>query len=519
MQPEAATLFRDALLNGEWDSAVAVLPRISSSASALMQARFNILRQKYIELLQEGNAAGALVCLRKELQPAGEGNPWTDSRAIHSLAALLLQPGSALIPPNGGVESTRAARANLLADLQTLLPPSLLIPEGRLEELIEQALIAQLDRSHFHNSGHLVLSLFADYSAGPDQLPSQQVAVLEGHTDEVWAITFSHDGRFLASSGKDGAVILWEVGPGRQLFQKLFVLQSSQPVNVVAFSPDDQYLLTGGADFTIRLFSMPTGHQILEKKMHDMGPTSGGQQRSGGNDAINAASWFPDGQSFLIAMLNKTLLIYSTDGVLKRRIRQPGYIYDALVSRDGSTVVVVAQDKSSRAARLRFVRLTDGKEVAICESSPVMSVSTSTDGKHLLANLSSHVIHLWPLGDLGEPHMPSSAMSPRPGALDPLDALPPTPRVEYRMNGDGQPGRFVIRSSLGGAGCGFVASGSETCIVYMWHRESGELLASLEGHSGTVNSVAWNPKDHYMLASASDDHTIRIWLAAAALKK
>jgi hypothetical protein len=106
--------------------------------------------------------------------------------------------------------------------------------------------------------------------------------------------------------------------------------------------------------------------------------------------------------------------------------------------------------------------------------------------------------------------------SMRAGGSDPLDAIPPTAKQEYKME-DKQPGRYIIRSTMGGAGCGFVASGSENGNVYIWHRESGELLNVLKGHSGTVNTVAWNPRDHYMLASAADDHTIRIWLAAAAM--
>nr|CAD1823202.1 unnamed protein product [Ananas comosus var. bracteatus] len=84
------------------------------------------------------------------------------------------------------------------------------------------------------------------------------------------------------------------------------------------------------------------------------------------------------------------------------------------------------------------------------------------------------------------------------------------PKLIMRFKGHKRT-RFLIRSCFGGLEQGFVASGSEDSRVYIWHRGTGTLLEALDGHSGAVNCVSWNPANPHMLVSASDDRTIRIW--------
>jgi WD40 repeat protein len=52
------------------------------------------------------------------------------------------------------------------------------------------------------------------------------------------------------------------------------------------------------------------------------------------------------------------------------------------------------------------------------------------------------------------------------------------------------------------------ASGDKT--VRIWGTDTGECQQTLEGHSDWVRSVAFS-HDSALLASASDDHTVRIW--------
>jgi hypothetical protein len=55
-----------------------------------------------------------------------------------------------------------------------------------------------------------------------------------------------------------------------------------------------------------------------------------------------------------------------------------------------------------------------------------------------------------------------------------------------------------------------VASASDDKTVRLWRCDTGECVQELKGHSGWVSSVAFSP-DSALVASGSDDKTVRLW--------
>ncbi|KAJ8330679.1 hypothetical protein O5D80_001192 [Batrachochytrium dendrobatidis] len=436
LESPSMSQFRKAVLVGDWDLVERLIPLIEMvPRTGQSQVWFLVKKQKYLEFLERHDPKRALSVLRNELSPLSlkQKSNWT------------------------GVSGK--SREKLLDSLQAHISPSMMIPNKRLENLMDQAVQLQVSECLYHNSLNENISLYANHMCERDDFPVTTTHILEEHTDEVWFLAYSPDGSMLASASKDARAIIWDA---QQLKYTFILEEHREAVSFLSWRPDSSMLLTASNDHTLKLWNAKTGACEHTFVRH--------------TEPVTSCAWLPNGECFVSGSLDKNIYLWNLGGDILYKwtgVR----IMDLTVSIDGSTLIASSDKK------IRLYDLNLRHEIGtLQENDSITSVYVASDGKHLLVNLAIQEIHLWSLEHK---------------------------RLVRKYVGQKQ-GRFVIRSCFGGIHDNFILSGSEDSQVYIWHAESGKLMETLEGHAGCVNCVSWNPTEP-AFASASDDNTIRIW--------
>ncbi|KAA8528839.1 hypothetical protein F0562_036194 [Nyssa sinensis] len=173
LHSSAVNLFMQQVLDGKWDASLATLHDIDLSDETIVKsASFLILEQKFLDLLKEGKVMAALGTLRNEIMPLS-----INVGRVHDLAACIISLPHCVVFELSSQNNATNSRSRFLEKLQILFPAAVMVPERRLEHLVEQALDVQRDGCVFHNTLDSELSLYSDHQCGRNQIPSQTLQV------------------------------------------------------------------------------------------------------------------------------------------------------------------------------------------------------------------------------------------------------------------------------------------------------------------------------------------------------
>ena len=105
----------------------------------------------------------------------------------------------------------------------------------------------------------LALGPYGTYAAVLADFETGTAVRLRGHRDDIAALAFSTDDRWLATGSVDGTIRLWEVPGGRLVTELPGHLES---VEAVAFSPDGQTLASVNPGIEVTFWHLPTRREL-----------------------------------------------------------------------------------------------------------------------------------------------------------------------------------------------------------------------------------------------------------------
>ncbi len=346
-----------------------------------------------------------------------------------------------------------------------------------------------------------------------------------GYPGPARGVAFSHDGKELATGGRNGAVNIWDVKSRTPLGA---VTYSTDEVRAVAFSADGRTLATAGDNGSVRLLDARSRRLLTSLT----GPTK---------DVVGLA-FSPDSRLLASAGLDGVVGLWNASGPPMESLPE---VFNAAVYGPGGKLATAGQDHTillweARTGTGPVLRATLGEVATKSPTGPGRPFGMAFDpaGGLLAAPATDSTAALW---DLGRDGRPPSHRGVTPGGRErPVRAVAfsgsgllasagrdedddvdlwdtstpqksqPLPAVHSPINGTIN---AVAVSPMDPGRSTLVATGGDDGnVVIIDLREPDSLPAVPLGdtRSSPVEALAFSPNGS-LLASASDDGAVRLW--------
>jgi WD40 repeat protein len=325
----------------------------------------------------------------------------------------------------------------------------------------------------FSPDGRTLATASLDYSIRLwDVGNRQRISTLQGHSTEVLTLAFTPDGESLISGAKDGGVKLW---PTRAREKDEIIPGGWEPL---AFSKDSKILAARTREGTVAFLNLATREPEQELPL-DSGRSHFPSPISVSTDLAILAQGLHDGRVKLwdTRTLESTTLKVSD-----------GPVETAALSPDGHVLLTAGFEQP-----LRWWDLRAGTNINL--QTEAHRVLFSPDGRAFATFQKGNTVQIWDA--VGRTVRTNLLQEPQP-ALFP--------------GGFGPEPLFFSAAAFSADGRVLAITSIENTIR-LWDTTSGQLIGTCTGHKQAVFSVAFSP-DGNTLASASDDSTLKLWNVA-----
>lgn len=330
---------------------------------------------------------------------------------------------------------------------------------------------------------------------------------MPGHTEAILHVSYSPDGKHLASGGGDTTVRFWDVNTS---LPKYTCKQHRNHVLCTAWSPDGTRFASCDKNGVLILWDPTTGKPNFSKKAH--------------RQYITSLSWEPmhlnDGKCERLVTSSKDstckvwnvrtqqcLLTMSghTDSVECVRWGGEGFLYSASRDRsikvwtmkDGDVLGKLVRSLKGHSHRVNTLALSSDY---VCRTGPYDHRGTPFASKEEAFKAAAKKYKSFI--QQGHERLVSGSDDYTLFMWHPTQEKQPI----KRLTGHQQAVNHIAFSPDGR----YFASASFDKKVKLWNGFSGDFLATLTGHVGPVYQVAWSSDSQY-LVSASKDSTAKLW--------